>query len=97
MARTDETVNAKIKSAFHHNLNPIVCVGESLEHRETGHTLDWITSQLKGLWLIFRKNKLGQLIIAYEPIWAIGTGRTATADQAEEVCKEIRNYILIFI
>ena len=90
---TDETVNAKIKSAFHHNLNPIVCVGESLEQRETGHTLDWITSQLKGALADIPKEQVSQLIIAYEPIWAIGTGKTATADQAEEVCKEIRSYI----
>jgi len=75
---TDETVNAKIKSAFHHNLNPIVCVGESLEQREAGHT---------------PKEQVSQLIIAYEPIWAIGTGKTATAEQAEEVCKAIRDYI----
>ena len=65
---TDETVNAKIKSAFHHNLNPIVCVGESLEHRETGHTLDWITSQLKGALADIPKEQVSQLIIAYEPI-----------------------------
>ncbi|MDU1333926.1 MAG: triose-phosphate isomerase, partial [Veillonella sp.] len=71
---TDETVNAKIKSAFHHNLNPIVCVGESLEHRETGHTLDWITSQLEGALADIPKEQVSQLIIAYEPIWAIGTG-----------------------
>ena len=90
---TDETVNAKIKSAFHHNLTPIVCVGESLEQRESGHTLDWITSQLKGALVDVPKEQVSQLIIAYEPIWAIGTGKTATADQAEEVCKEIRDYI----
>ena len=90
---TDETVNAKIKSAFHHNLNPIVCVGESLEQREAGHTLDWITSQLKGALADISKEQVSQLIIAYEPIWAIGTGKTATADQAEEVCKAIRDYI----
>jgi len=89
----DETVNAKIKSAFHHNLTPIVCVGESLEQRESGHTLDWITSQLKGALVDVPKEQVSQLIIAYEPIWAIGTGKTATADQAEEVCKEIRDYI----
>ena len=63
---TDETVNAKIKSAFHHNLNTIVCVGESLEHRETGHTLDWITSQLKGALADISKEQVSQLIIAYE-------------------------------
>ena len=90
---TDETVNAKIKSAFHHNLNPIVCVGESLEQREAGHTIDWITSQLKGALADIPKEQVSQLIIAYEPIWAIGTGKTATADQAEEVCKAIRDYI----
>ena len=90
---TDETVNAKIKSAFHHNLTPIVCVGESLEQRESGHTLDWITSQLKGALVDVPKEQVSQLIVAYEPIWAIGTGKTATADQAEEVCKEIRDYI----
>ena len=88
---TDETVNAKIKSAFHHNLNPIVCVGESLEQRETGHTIDWITSQLKGALADIPKEQVSQLIIAYEPIWAIGTGQTATSAQAEEVCQAIRN------
>ena len=90
---TDETVNAKIKSAFHHNLNPIVCVGESLEHRETGHTLDWITSQLKGALADIPKEQVSQLIIAYEPIWAIGTGKTATAEQAEEIHAFIRKCV----
>ena len=90
---TDAMVNEKIKSAFHHNLQPIVCVGESLEQREAGHTLDWITSQLKGALADIPKEQVSQLIIAYEPIWAIGTGKTATADQAEEVCKAIRDYI----
>ena len=70
---TDETVNAKIKSAFHHNLTPIVCVGESLEQRESGHTLDWITSQHKGALVDVPKEQVNQLIVAYEPIWAIGT------------------------
>ena len=90
---TDETVNAKIKSAFHHNLNPIVCVGESLEHRETGHTLDWITSQLKGALADIPKEQVSQLIIAYEPIWAIGTGLTATNEQANETIGYIRSVV----
>ena len=90
---TDETVNAKIKSAFHHNLNPIVCVGESLEHRETGHTLDWITSQLKGALADIPKEQVSQLIIAYEPIWAIGTGKTATDEQANETIAYIRKVV----
>jgi len=87
---TDETVNAKIKSAFHHNLNPIVCVGESLEQHEAGHTIDWITSQLKGALADIPKEQVSQLIIAYEPIWAIGTGKVATTEQAQEVCAGIR-------
>lgn len=90
---TDEMVNAKIKSAFRHNLIPIVCVGESLEQREAGHTLEWITSQLKGALQDIPREQVSQLIIAYEPIWAIGTGKTATAAQAETVCKSIRDYI----
>ena len=90
---TDETVNAKIKSAFHHNLNPIVCVGESLEQREAGQTLDWITSQLKGALADIPKEQVSQLIIAYEPIWAIGTGKTASAEQAQEIHAYIRQVL----
>ena len=90
---TDETVNAKIKSAFHHNLNPIVCVGESLEQREAGHTLDWITSQLKGALADIPKEQVSQLIIAYEPIWAIGTGKSATKEDAQKMCKAVRDVV----
>ena len=90
---TDETVNAKIKSAFHHNLNPIVCVGESLAQREANETISFIHGQLQCALQDIPADQVEQLIIAYEPIWAIGTGKTATADQAEEVCKSIRDYI----
>ena len=90
---TDETVNLKVKSALKHGLKPIVCVGESLEQREAGKTEEIITSQvakaLEGLTL----DDLSNTIIAYEPIWAIGTGKTATAEDANNSIKAIRNKI----
>ena len=90
---TDAMVNEKIKSAFHHNLQPIVCVGESLAQREANETISFIHRQLQCALQDIPADQVEQLIIAYEPIWAIGTGKTATADQAEEVCKSIRDYI----
>lgn len=90
---TDATVNEKIKRAFHHNLQPIVCVGESLAQREANETMTFIESQLQGALQHIPKEQVQQLIVAYEPIWAIGTGKTATAEQAEEVCAGIRQYI----
>lgn len=90
---TDETVNLKVKSALEHRLKPIVCVGESLEQKEAGNTEEIITSQvakaLEGLTL----DDLSNTIIAYEPIWAIGTGKTATAEDANNSIKAIRNKI----
>lgn len=90
---TDETVNLKVKSALEHGLKPIVCVGESLEQKEAGNTEEIITSQvakaLEGLTL----DDLSNTIIAYEPIWAIGTGKTATAEDANNSIKAIRNKI----
>lgn len=89
----DETVNLKVKSALEHGLKPIVCVGESLEQKEAGKTEEIITSQvakaLEGLTL----DDLSNTIIAYEPIWAIGTGKTATAEDANNSIKAIRNKI----
>ena len=90
---TDAMVNEKIKSAFHHNLKPIVCVGESLAQREANETISFIHGQLQCALQDIPADQVEQLIVAYEPIWAIGTGKTATADQAEEVCKSIRDYI----
>ena len=90
---TDAMVNEKIKSAFFHSLQPIVCVGESLEQREANETISFIHGQLKRALQDIPADQVEKLIIAYEPIWAIGTGKTATADQAEEVCKSIREYI----
>ena len=71
-------------------MTPIICVGESLEQRETGITSEWIALQVKGALHGVAADKLRRCIIAYEPIWAIGTGKTATAEQAGEVCSNIR-------
>ena len=90
---TDETVNKKIKAAFANGLKPIVCVGETLEQREAGKTVEIITKQtelaLEGL----TDEQVKNTIIAYEPIWAIGTGKTATSEDANNSIKEIRNKI----
>ncbi len=90
---TDETVNKKIKAAFQYGLKPIVCVGETLEQREAGKTEEIITKQtelaLEGL----SDEQVENTIIAYEPIWAIGTGKTATKEDANNSIKAIRNKI----
>lgn len=87
---TDETVNLKIKSALKHNINPIVCVGETLEQREAGVTKDFVTNQVKNALAEVEAEQMKNIIIAYEPIWAIGTGKTASSVDANEVCKWIR-------
>lgn len=92
-AETDETVNKKVKKAFEHNLKPIICVGESLEQREMGITFELVAMQTKIALLGLTKEQVKDVIIAYEPIWAIGTGKTATSDQAQEVCKKIRDTV----
>lgn len=92
-AETDETVNKKVKKAFEHNLLPIICVGESLEQREMGITFELVAMQTKIALLGLAKEQAKKVIIAYEPIWAIGTGKTATSDQAQEVCKKIRETV----
>ena len=86
----DEMLNKKVKKAFEHNLTPILCCGESLEQREMGITLDWIRMQIKSDLKDVTAQQVASLVIAYEPIWAIGTGKTATSDQAQEVCGAIR-------
>lgn len=92
-AETDETVNKKIKASFANELKPIVCVGETLEERESGKTEEIITTQthlaLDGL----SKEQVENTIIAYEPIWAIGTGKTATSEDANNSIKAIRKEI----
>lgn len=92
-AETDETVNKKVLKAFEHGITPIICCGESLTQREQGITLDWIRMQIKIAFRDVTAEQAKTAVIAYEPIWAIGTGKTATAEQAEEVCAGIRAVI----
>lgn len=90
---TDETVNKKIKSAFEYGLKPIVCVGETLDQREVGETEEVITKQTKLALEGLTEKQVENTIIAYEPIWAIGTGKTATKEDANNSIKAIRNKI----
>lgn len=90
---SDETINKKIKQALKAGLKPIFCIGETLEQRENNQTNDVIRNQVKGGLKDLTDLDLEKMIIAYEPIWAIGTGKNATPDQAEEVHKFIRNFI----
>lgn len=92
-AETDETVNKKAHAAFYHDLTPIVCVGETLEQREANETMNHIEKQvsegLKGL----TEDQIAKTIVAYEPIWAIGTGKTASSNDANVVCQHVRQVI----
>lgn len=92
-AETDETVNKKLKAAFANDLKPIVCVGETLEEREKGIAFDVITKQTRLALDGITKEQAKETIIAYEPIWAIGTGKTATADDANDAIIKIREEI----
>ena len=92
-AETSETVNKKMLKAFEHGITPIMCCGETLEQREQGVTMDFIRQQVKVGFLNVTADQAKTAVIAYEPIWAIGTGKTATTEQAEEVCKGIRECI----
>jgi len=87
---TDEMVNAKVKAILKHNMTPIMCVGESLAEREAGETeakvLGQVVNGLQGV----KKTEVAGMVIAYEPIWAIGTGKTATAEDAQQMCASIR-------
>ncbi|OYO96088.1 triose-phosphate isomerase, partial [Lachnotalea glycerini] len=89
-AETNITVNKKVKKAFEHSITPIVCCGESLEQREQGVTIDFIRQQIKIAFLDVTADQAKTAVIAYEPIWAIGTGKVATTEQAQEVCAAIR-------
>ena len=89
----DAFLNRKVLKALEKGLTPILCCGETLEQREAGVTLDWIRLQLKSDLQGVTKEQAASMVIAYEPIWAIGTGKTATSDQAEEVCGAIRKLI----
>ena len=90
---TDETVNKKIKAAFENGLKPIVCVGETLEEREAGKAFEIIEEQAQKALEGLTAEQVADTIIAYEPIWAIGTGKTATSEDANEACKKIREKI----
>ena len=90
---TSEEINKKMKKAIAAGLTPIMCCGESLTQREQGITLDWIRQQVKVGYQDIAAADAAKTVIAYEPIWAIGTGKTATTEQAEEVCKAIRECV----
>ena len=90
---SDEDINKKVLKALEYGLIPIICCGESLVQREQGITIDHIRCQIKIALQSVSSEQAKGLVIAYEPIWAIGTGKTATSDQAEEVCKAIRDLI----
>lgn len=90
---TDELINAKIKKALKANLIPIICVGETLEEREAGVTEKIISTQIKGVLKELSSEEMHKVVIAYEPVWAIGTGKTATPDQANQVHKFIRKLV----
>ena len=89
----DVLLNKKVKKAIEAGLTPILCCGETLEQREMGVTLDWIRLQIKSDLAGVAAADVANMVIAYEPIWAIGTGKTATTEQAQEVCKAIRECI----
>jgi triosephosphate isomerase len=90
---TDFIVNRKVHAALEAGLSPIVCVGESLQQREMDATMELIAYQVRTALAGVPADRMRQIVIAYEPIWAIGTGRTATAEQANEVCQAIRTVI----
>lgn len=92
-AETDETVNKKVLKALEHGITPIICCGESLTQRKQGIYLEWIAMQIKIAFQNVTAEQAKGCVIAYEPIWAIGTGETATDDQAEEVCAAVRKVI----
>ena len=92
-AETDETVNKKVLKAFEHGITPIICCGETLTQRDQEIAIDFIRTQIKIAFQNVSAANAANAVIAYEPIWAIGTGKTATTAQAEEVCKAIRDCI----
>lgn len=95
-AESDQIVAAKFKAVLDQGLKPILCVGESLEQRESGETLGWIEGQLQAVIEVVGMEAFSRSVVAYEPIWAIGTGKTATPEQAEEVHAHIRQVVAGF-
>lgn len=90
---TDEDINKKAHALFRNNLTPIICCGESLETREAGKETEWVVGQIKAALKDLTAEQVSQSVIAYEPIWAIGTGKTASSEQAQEMCKAIRDAV----
>ncbi|AHB35991.1 triose-phosphate isomerase [Spiroplasma apis] len=90
---TDELINSKVKALLDSNLTPILCCGESLETYESGKTIEWVKSQIEKNLKDVTAEQAKKVVIAYEPIWAIGTGKVATPEIAQNVCKEIRQII----
>ena len=90
---TSDDDNKKVLKAFEHGITPIMCCGESLDQREQGITMDWIRQQVKVGLQNVTADQAKTMVIAYEPIWAIGTGKTATSEQAQEICKGIRDCV----
>ena len=90
---TSEDVNKKMKKCYEYNLTPIMCCGESLATREAGNYLDWIKEQVTVGFDGISGENAAKTVVAYEPIWAIGTGKTASTEQAEEVCRAIRGFL----
>jgi triosephosphate isomerase len=92
-AETDEAVNMKVQAALAHDLMPIICVGENLAQREAGQTLDLVTGQVRAALAGLTPDQIAETVIAYEPLWAIGTGRAATPEDANEVIAHIRTVV----
>ena len=90
---TDEDINKKAHAIFKNGLTPIICCGESLETREAGKAEEWVEAQVTAALKDLTADQVASLVIAYEPIWAIGTGKTATADQAQEICAVVRQTV----
>jgi triosephosphate isomerase (TIM) len=90
---TDETVNKKLRAALEARLHPIVCVGETLQEREAGRTWEVVARQVRGALAGFGAGQIGRCTLAYEPVWAIGTGKTATTAQAQEVHAQVRRLL----
>lgn len=91
---TDETVNRKLKAALAHGLSPIVCIGESLEQNEAGETVSFVGGQIKGAFADISAKQAQEVTLAYEPIWAIGTGRTANPEDADRIIREAIREVL---
>lgn len=90
---TDEDINKKAKAIFANGLKPIICCGESLETREANKQEDWVVAQIKAALDGLTAEQVSSLVIAYEPIWAIGTGKSATQDDAQKMCKAVRDVV----